>query len=412
VESGLFLVLLGGLVVLAFLAEEAFEYLRVPPVLLLIVCGFLLGPVSGLVPVQRFAEVAPHFGALAFLLILFEGGLELDLKAVVVRLHASAALGVLSFGVSLLVAAAVGLVAGLGPVRALAFAVVLAPVSGAIVIPIVGRLGLRDETRTTVVLEAALADTLAVLAMALVGKLVTGGGLAGLVALGSVLAALFSVITGVVAGLVWPRVLRWLGERRFVDVLTFGVALALWGLADVIGASGALVVLLFGLTLSNEETLLAAFGLKAEPVAATARHAVRRLHGFIGEITFLVRTFFFVFLGIVVRFAHLPMNRYFEALAVVVLFLAFRALVLNLLTARGVLALEPGERMTVWLLQPRGLVSAILAIEAAHLGLDADATLLGVASLVILATNLLLVGAARRPRGGGARFRPGSAGHP
>jgi cell volume regulation protein A len=412
VETGVFLVLLGGLVVLAFLAEEAFQHLRVPPVLLLIGSGLVLGPVSGLLPAQRFAEVAPHFGALAFLLILFEGGLELDLKAVMSRLRAGATLAVLSFGVSLLVGVGVGLLGGLGSVRALAFGVILAPVSGAIVIPVAGRLGLGDGSRTTVVLEAALADTLAVLGMALVAKLVTGGGLAGLVALGSVLAALFSVIAGVVAGLLWPRVLRWLGERRFVDVLTFGVALALWGLSDVIGASGALVVLLFGLTLANEGTLLGKFGVHADRVSATARHAVRRLHGFIGEITFLVRTFFFVFLGIVVRFTHLPTNRYLEALAVVVLFLAVRALVLGLLATWGILGLKPRERVTVWLLQPRGLVSAVLAIEAAHLGLDNDGTLLGVASLVILATNVLLVGAAQQRGADEGRLRSGSTAHP
>jgi cell volume regulation protein A len=377
VESGAFLVLLGGLVVLAFLAEEAFERLRLPPVLVLIVCGLILGPATGLLPAQRFAEVAPHFGAIAFLLILFEGGLDLELEAVVSRLRAGVTLGVVGFAVSLVLAAVVGWVGQLGVIRALAFGLVLAPVSGAIVIPLAGKLGLRDEARTTVVLEAALADVLGVLGMALLVRILTGGGLVGLVALGSVLAAVFSVIAGLVAGLIWPRALRWLGERRFVDVLSFGVALALWGFAELIGASGALVVLVFGLTLANEGALLKSLGLPAEAVSATARRATRRLHRFIGELTFLVRTFFFVFLG------------------VVVLFLVGRALVLKVLSGRRILVLTPRQHMAVFLLQPRGLVSAVLALQAAQLGLDADGTLLGVASLVILATNVLLVAGGR-----------------
>jgi Na+:H+ antiporter len=400
-ETGTFLVLLGGLVVLAFLAEEMFEALRVPPVLLLIGAGIVLGPVAGLLPARRFAEVAPHFGALAFLLILFEGGLDLDLREVVSKMRAGITLAAASFAVSFAVAAAIGLAGSLGVARALAFAVVLAPVSGAIVIPIAARIGLRTEVRTTVVLEAALADVLGVLGMALLAQFVGGGGLAGLVALGSLLAAASSVVVGVAAGLLWPRVLRGLGERRYVDVLTFGVALALWGIAEMVGASGPLAVLLFGLGLANEGALLARLGLRGGGVVTTARHAVRRLHGFIGELTFLVRTFFFVFLGVVVRFAHLPARRYFEALTVVALFLVGRWLVLSVLSARGILTLLPAERTKVWLVQPRGLVSAVLAIEAAHLGLDDDGTLLGVASLVILVTNLLLIGGARRAFGGG-----------
>jgi Na+:H+ antiporter len=396
VASGTFLVLLGGLVVLAFVAEELFEELRVPPVLLLIGAGFLLGPVAGLLPARRFAEVAPHFGALAFLLILFEGGLDLDLGKVVSKLRSGVVLAAANFAVSLAAAAAVGAAGHLGVTRALAFGVVLAPVSGAIVIPLAGRIGLREEVRTTVVLEAAIADVLGVLGMALLAQFVAGGGFAGLVALGSLLAAASSVAAGAAAGLVWPRVLRLLGERRFVDVLTFGVALALWGLAEIVGASGPLLVLLFGVTLANEKGLLARLGLPGGEIVPTARRAVRRLHGFIGELTFLVRTFFFVFLGVVVRFAHLPAGRYLQALAVIALFLAGRALVIRGLRARGTLALQPGEATKVWLLQPRGLVSAVLAIEAAHLGLDADGTLLGVASLVILATNALLVAGSGR----------------
>jgi cell volume regulation protein A len=397
-ESGAFLVLLGGLLVVAFFAEEAFERLRVPPVLVLIAVGLVLGPILGLLPAERFADVAPHFGALAFLLILFEGGLDLDLKEVVTKLRAGAALAAANFAISFAVAVAVGLVGGLDVLRALALGVVVAPVSGAIVLPLVGKLALRAETRTTIVLEAALADVLAVLSMGLLAGIVTGGGLLGVVALGSLLAAGFSIVAGGAAGLLWPRVLRWMGERRFVDVLSFGVALTLWGVTELVGASGALAVLVFGMTLANEAPLLTAIGVSAEPVALTARQTVRRMHRFIGELTFLVRTFFFVFLGVVVRFAHLPTRRYLEAGAVFVLFLAGRALIVKVLAARGVLNLSTAERLRVWLLQPRGLVSAVLAIEAAHVGLDSDGTLLGVASLVILATNVLLLGAGSRKR--------------
>ena len=391
-ESGTFLILLGGLVVLSFLAEEAFERLRIPPVLVLIAAGLLLGPAFGLLPARRFAEVAPQFGALAFLLILFEGGLDLDFQEVVTKLRAGAALAIANFAVSFAIAAGVGLTAKLGVPEALALGIVLAPVSGTIVIPLVARLGLRPDARTTVVLEAAIADVFAVLAMSLLAKSVTGTGLGGLIALGSLLAAAAAALAGVAAGLLWPRVLRWLGERRFLDVLSFGVALGLWGLAELVGTSGALTVLLFGMTLANEGALLRTLHLPAELVSRTARHTVRRMHRFIGELTFLVRTFFFVFLGVVVRFGHLPRERYLAAGAVCLLFVAGRGLALKVLSARGVLGVTASERKTIWLLQPRGLVSAVLAIQAASVGLDPDGSLLGVTSLVILATNGLLLG--------------------
>lgn len=389
--SSSFLLLLGGLLVLAFLAEESFRFLRVPPVLVLMGCGLLLGPVAEVLPAEEFIHVAPHFGALAFLLILFEGGLDLDVRAVLHRLKPGLLLALIGFAVAFGLGAAVALAGGLPWVSAVALGVVLAPISGAIVLPLAGHLGLRPEVRTIAVLESALADVLGVLMMGLLVQIHTGGGLAGLVAIGSLLAAAFSVVLAVIGGLVWPRLLRTLADRRFVDVLTFGVALALWGVVELMGASGALVVLTFGLTLANEREILAAMHLDPAPVVGVAHDVVNRLHRFIRELTFLVRAFFFVFLGIVVQVSTLTPRWLLEAGAVLTLFVAGRWLVLGLLQRRGHLTLNAREHRIIWFLQPRGLVSAVLAIEATHLMLPGSERFLGLASLLIIGSNVLMV---------------------
>lgn len=397
--ADLFLVLLGGLLVLAFLAEEAMARFHVPPVLVLIGSGLLLGPATHVLPAERFIAVAPHFGALAFLLILFEGGLDLELGSVVRGLRGGLSLAVVGFALAALVVLALAMAAGLPPAVSAAYAIVLAPISGSIVLPLAGRLGLRPAVRTVLVLEAALADVLGVLAMGLLSRLETGGGIAGLLAVGSLLAAGLSVLLALLLGLAWPRVIRLLGERRFVDVLTFGLAMLLWGAADGAGASGALVVLVFGVTLANEEAILGSAGVRGGALGslgAVARDTVTGLHSFIAQLTFIVRTFFFVFLGVVVQFADLSLREYALAGAAVALLLLTRRLVLEFVESRGGLAVTGRERTGLMLLQPRGLVSAVLALEAVHLGLDGEGAMLGVTSVVILATNTLLLPGARR----------------
>ena len=389
-----FLIVLGALLVLAFAAEGLFSRLRLPPVIVLMASGLLLGPGLHLLPPERFVEVAPHFGALAFLLILFEGGLDLNVDAVLTRLRAGLVLALLGFAVAVAIALVGALLMGMPPVTGVALAIALAPISGSIVLPLVWRVSLRDALRTVVVLEAALADVLAVLAMGMMARLITGGGLAGLLAVGSLVAALFSVGVAVGAGLLWPRVLRRFGEHRYLDALTLGLALILWGAAETLGASGALVVLVFGITLANEAALLAKIGLPEHGAAAVAAETVAGLHVFIAQLTFVVRAFFFVFLGVVVTFGEMPARRYLVAGAVGLFLVAGRRAVLWYLERRGVLVLSAGEALPLSLLQPRGLVSAVLAIEAAHLGFDGDGAFLGVVSLVIVVTNLLLVPAA------------------
>ena len=55
---------------------------KIPSVLLLIGIGVILGPLTGWVTSDSLISIAPFFGTMALLIILFEGGLELDIRIV------------------------------------------------------------------------------------------------------------------------------------------------------------------------------------------------------------------------------------------------------------------------------------------------------------------------------------------
>lgn len=197
------------------------------------------------------------------------------------------------------------------------------------------------------------------------------------------------MLLSVVVGLLWPRALRALRERSYLDVLTFGVALALWGVVETLGASGALAVLAFGLTLANEREILKLLKLPEESALELAPDATSSLHTFIGQLTFLVRTFFFVFLGVVVQLQEANWVWLAVALVTMALLVLGRRQVLSGFARSGALPMEKADFLTVWLLQPRGLVNAVLAMEATHrLG---GLNLLPVVSIIIVVSNLLVV---------------------
>lgn len=129
-----------------------------------------------LFPAAAFLEVAPHFGALAFLLILFEGGLDLHLPEVLHRFSSGAKLAGLGFFAAALLAAGVGLAFGWSLPSAVLFGLVVAPISGAVVLPLAPRLGLPQSLTTVVVLEGALADVFGVLGVSVALQFFTGVG--------------------------------------------------------------------------------------------------------------------------------------------------------------------------------------------------------------------------------------------
>ncbi len=79
-SSAVILGLVGGLLVVAFLANRVFGLTRIPDVLVLMMLGVLLGPGLGLVQAGTLAKTTNLLGTLAIILVLFEGGLELDLR--------------------------------------------------------------------------------------------------------------------------------------------------------------------------------------------------------------------------------------------------------------------------------------------------------------------------------------------
>jgi cell volume regulation protein A len=141
VNAHQFLVFLGVLLLLAFLAEEVSRRWRFPSVLVLLGIGLLVGPVLDWFRAESFLEAAPHFGAMAFLLIVFEGGLDLELKSVLLGLAPGTKLAFAFFTLSLLAGAGVALAFGAALPVAIAAGIVVAPISGAIVPRSPGRRG-------------------------------------------------------------------------------------------------------------------------------------------------------------------------------------------------------------------------------------------------------------------------------
>src|SRR5580692_838034 len=81
-DLSLFFAILGGLLVLAFLANRLVRFTHVPDVIILLATGVVIGPTLHWVTPDAFRGVIHGFGSLALMLILFEGGLDLKLREI------------------------------------------------------------------------------------------------------------------------------------------------------------------------------------------------------------------------------------------------------------------------------------------------------------------------------------------
>jgi len=386
--------LLGGLLVLAFVANRLFQWTRVPDVVVLMATGLAIGPVLHWVQPERFEGVARAFGSLALILILFEAGLDLDLRRTLRHFPGGLLLGFVTYTLTTL---AVGAIVwrNLGlPLRdAMAVGAIMGCTSSTIVLPILQQWKAREPVRVTLLVESTLGDILAVLTTQFLLEFdpAQGSAVRGLAST-LALQITISLAAALAIGFLWSKLLPFLSEQRFWQVLTFSMVLLLYAGTEAAKGSGLLAVLGFGLTLSNlpgARPEMAAMFQWAVPHAA--KH--EQILSFHSELSFLVRTFFFVMIGVVVKMSGL------------------RAIWLLLLGVMGAIWLArwvsvqltswswrectaEDRKVVLWML-PRGLITIVLALAVVEArGGGALSFLPPLAFAVILLTNLLvLIGA-------------------
>jgi cell volume regulation protein A len=380
--------LVGGLLMLAFLANRVFRVTRVPDVLVLVALGLVLGPVLGLVNPAHLSSTTNVLGTLAIILVLFEGGLELDLRRTLQHFAGSLVLAVLAYGFSIaLVALVVHKGLGMPLTTALAVGAVLGCTSSTVVLPVLQQLGTREPVKITLMLEASWGDVLAVLTVGLLlGMGSEGSGMARHFVQGFLTQVGVAVLFATATGILWSRLLPVLSDARFWQVMTFSIVLVLYAGTEALGASGLIAVLAFGLTLANFPGIDPRF--RAAEQDLVSLRSQESLLSFHSELAFLVRSFFFVLIGSIADLGSFRGHTLLITGMLGALFVArWLALQISRLVFRDVDARE--RELMLWIM-PRGLITVVLALQVGAARREVS-FLSALAFAVILVTNVMVV---------------------
>jgi cell volume regulation protein A len=281
-----------------FVGEVVFRRTGFPSILILIGFGLLLGPVFNVFDRQTLTPVTPHLITLSLIIILFHGGMEMDLAAVFSQSARAALLAALYFVfVSIGVTVAARYLLGLGWIQSAMFGPIIAGTSSVVIIPLAQRIGLRKETSLTIALESTITDVLNIVAFFALLELYLGVTVGLPDALRDI-AARFGVgiVLGFIAGVVWLAVLYRMRREEYAYISTLSVLILTYFGSEFLGGSGVLSALLMGLVLGNHAHVAHFVRMKMEPEEfAESRRFLVRFHS---ELAFLMRAFFFVFLGL------------------------------------------------------------------------------------------------------------------
>jgi len=373
------LIILGIIMILGFIGNYIFNRTQIPSIVWLLIFGLIVGALFKidafeLAYPELLMTISSFFGAIAIVIILFDGGINTDIYQLFKGAPRGLLLTVSSFCLSFLatILVVVGLVASgvinipledsfiMGAI----LGAIIGGTSSPIVIPLAYRLkNLQEKTKMVSSIESILTDPLCIVVVFaiyymvfVVGEINIGLGIGNLVKTFSV-----GIVLGLVFGFIWLFVMNKTRKEQFSYVLTLAIVFLVYSFtALIVGigeggeGAGAIACLFFGLVLGNGKKILKM--IKYEGKGFEMDEETKQFHSL---TSFVIRTFFFVYLGMIVSFQNL--SHILIGILVLIALLIIRYLAVYISTYRG--NFEKDDIQTMIVMMPRGLAAAILAIK-------------------------------------------------
>ncbi len=299
-DANVIVILISLALFLAYLSGLLFTLTKVPDMVWMIGFGVLLGPVLGLFKPEIVTSLIPFVVVMALNLLMFEAGLNADLKTFRESLKKSGYLGVITFTLAVFT---VGnllhfiLPAMFTLTEGLLFGAMIGGTSTSTVLSILGCIGMTNddagECRLFLVLESIVTDSLSIVTTMTLIQMPDIPLYEGFKDI--VFVFVIAGVVGFALGVLWVQVLDVARNRPFNYIMTIAVLSMSYIIGEQMGGpgAGALSGLVFGLTMTNYPLLAARFNLKQN-----VRVEKRRLRAFYEEITFLIKSMLFLFVGL------------------------------------------------------------------------------------------------------------------
>lgn len=404
---------IGAAIIIGFLGNAIFTKYRIPDVLILVAFGMLIGPdVLGsrfnLVTDRTLDDIANFkdlFLSVALVIILFDGGLSLDIRTVIESARLSLLMSIVTFVLEMvIIASIVNLISHVDFLICLILGGIVGGTTEAVVIPIASKMRIKEKTKAMLIMESVVTDVLVIVTVITLIKVAQLGEISATIFIRELaIKFLIGGAVGLVAGIAWLFVLQRLHNQPLSYMLSVGALFAVAGFVELpqIGSSSAVAALMFGLAIGNRQYIKRRLTSRTLTLPSD-----EHLQHFSTEITFFVRTFFFVYLGLLFDFHS------FTRIHLVIGLLMISVIVLSRritsIAASRIGDLDRNDADALFAMMPKGLSAAVLATlpaamlagstiwesTPAHWKLDIlflNATLIVILGTTVIATILSFV---------------------
>ena len=302
-DANIIVILVSLTLFLAYISGILYTKTGVPDNIWLIGFGILMGPITRVFDSSAMTTLIPFVVLMALNLLMFEAGLSVDLKTFRESMRKSGYLGLITYIFTVFV---VGYLLYLimptmfTLTEGLLFGAIIGGTSTSTVLSLLGCIGLNNseigECKLFLVLESIVTDSLSIVTAMTLVRIIQMPGIPLSEGFKDIVFVLIvGSIVGFGIGVLWVQLLDLARNRPFNYIMTLAILFVCYILGEQMGGpgTGPLSGLIFGITMTNYPLLARRFNLREN-----VRVERRRLRAFHEEITFLIKSFMFFFVGL------------------------------------------------------------------------------------------------------------------
>jgi cell volume regulation protein A len=356
-----FLLLVSATLFLSYISSLIYSKTKIPDIVWLLGLGYILGPVLNFFRYEDFIKIFEYLILVVVGLFSFDTGINVNISSVMRNVVKALTLSATTF---------IAIIAVVGYTMHYLMPSRFPLLDGMLLGAMIGGLGgisvtgILDRLKTLIPsvekdgvvlnLESTLSDTFRLVAVFTLYNLKKIAPYTIEEALKEIV-WVFTIATifGIVVGLLWSEVLDFLWARPFNYIMTIAALFPVYIFSEryIGNAGGAITALAFGLAVNNHNYLYRVFGWKRR-----LKVNKFRIREFNQEITFLVKAFFFVYIGLIVS---LSVDYAILGAGVVALMLATRYAVAT--GVGGLLRFSVGEKVLSRLIFLQGTSALVMS---------------------------------------------------
>ncbi|MFA6806873.1 MAG: cation:proton antiporter [Bacteroidales bacterium] len=378
------LIFLGILIFSAHLFSMIFSRKKIPDVLLLMIIGIIIGPLLGLISPTFMGQAGGIFTTIVLVVILFDAGTDISIIDLKNAWKPTIRLSISSVIISTILVGLIAYAIGFTLINSLIVGIILSGTSSAVVIPLTQQLKLGKDAKTSLILESAITDIICfVLALAFLESAQKGGGVDfGSLAGGVISSFVMATIIGFISAIVWASLLHKVRTVKNSMFLTPAYVFVVFGISESLGFSGAISALAVGVTITNMDFFNFKFLEKYQKDKYLKQTDNEK--AFISEIVFILKTFFFVYIGISIPFNNII--ALITGLGATLALLIMRVFIAKYYSPKSSNAYD---KSIISLMIPKGLAAAVLASIPEQMGLPQGELIKSVVYATVLFSILI-----------------------